>query len=111
VQTLEKPLIPAAFFRSRRIPAPKCARQPPEGTVPFVFPNWYSGLLILEPALRAGFVIIAQLSESQQIKHMETKHKESYEAPETTVLKLRLQGVIAVSDPRFNSPFDEEQNM
>lgn len=42
---------------------------------------------------------------------METKHKESYEAPETTVLKLRLQGVIAVSDPRFNSPFYEEQNM
>lgn len=42
---------------------------------------------------------------------METKHKESYEAPETTVLTLRLQGVIALSDPRFNSPFDEEQNM
>jgi len=111
VRTPEKPLIPAAFFRPGRISAQKRTRKALEGTVPFVFPNWYSGLLILEPALRAGFAIIAQLSESQQIKHMETKHKESYEAPETTVLKLRLQGVIAVSDPRFNSPFDEEQNM
>lgn len=42
---------------------------------------------------------------------METKHKESYEAPETTVLTLRLQGVIALSDFRFNAPFEDEQDM
>jgi len=38
------------------------------------------------------------------------KKNELYEAPETKVLELRLEGVIAVSSD-YNSPFDPEQDI
>ncbi len=37
------------------------------------------------------------------------KEKETYISPECEALEMRLEGVIAASDPKFNSPFGGEQ--
>ena len=38
------------------------------------------------------------------------QEKEKYVSPECEILEMRLEGVIAASvDPKFNSPFDDEE--
>lgn len=37
------------------------------------------------------------------------QEKINYVSPECEILEMRLEGVIAASDPKFNSPFEEEQ--
>ena len=37
------------------------------------------------------------------------QEKQKYVSPESEILEMRLEGVIAASgDPKFNSPFDDE---
>lgn len=38
------------------------------------------------------------------------QEKINYVSPECEILEMRLEGVIAASDPQFNSPFGDEQS-
>jgi len=39
---------------------------------------------------------------------MEYKSKKDYEAPSMELFEVRMEGVIALSDPRRELPFDDE---
>jgi hypothetical protein len=41
---------------------------------------------------------------------MQQKEKQKYSVPSTMIIEVTQEGVICVSDPTFNTPFDPEED-